>query len=64
MFDEIKNKLKKFNSYEEENLLLVNDDCFKVLKKMPKNSVDVYLQILHIFYLIMELLVVMEKWSP
>ena len=41
MFDEIKNKLKKFNSYEEENLLLVNDDCFKVLKKMPKNSVDV-----------------------
>lgn len=41
MFNEIKNKLKKFNKYEEENLLLINDDCFKVIKKMPKNSIDV-----------------------
>ena len=41
MFGEIKNKLRKLNKYEDENLLLINDDCFKVLKKIPKKSIDV-----------------------
>lgn len=41
MFEKIKKSVKKYKSYEDDKVLLVNEDCFKVLKKLPKNSVDV-----------------------
>ena len=48
--------------FESDNFKLIYNDIFKVIKKFEDKSIDMILQIHHIFFLEMVLHVAEEKW--